>query len=352
MRASRSLTLLFALLIAPWAIACGGDDDNPADGDSDGDSSGDAGDTSGDAGDDADDGDNDDDNDDDDGSSGDAGDGDTFACKHLDIVFAIDPSGSMNEEMAAMGSEIFPAFADTLLNISEGLDDYRAGTLDACPTPAAFNTSGEGPTNVPGDDLACSFAGGQAWIEATPESDAAAVTAEFQCVGTIDRVQILDDEGEQTDITAGACVGNNDDEQPTTAVITALTPPFSMNENAGFLRDDAVLVVIAMTDEDEQPTPNATAEDLYAQLVAVKGDVKDMVFLGIGGGVPNGCQDAKVPGAYGTADPANKLSALTDLFKAQERGVYWDLCEGQLQDGLTEALAVIEQACDEFGGVD
>ena len=346
MRASRSLTLLFALVLAPWALACGGDDDNPADGDSDGDSSGDAGDSSGDAGgDDADDGDNDS-NDDGDGSSGDAGGGDTFACKHLDIVFAVDPSGSMNEEMAAMGSEIFPAFAETLLNVSEGLEDYRAGTLDACPDPAAFNTSGEGPTDEPGDDVACNFAGGQRWIEATPETDPAAVTAEFACVGTIDRTTF---EGR---ITAGACNGNDDDEQPASAVIAALTPPFSINENAGFLRNDAVLVVIAMTDEDEQPTPDATAEELYADLVAVKGDVKDMVFLGIGGGVPDGCQGDGNGGPYGTADPANKLSALTDLFKAQERGVYWDLCEGQLQDGLTEALAVIEQACDEFGGVD
>lgn len=349
MRASRSLTVLFTLLIAPWAIACGGDDDdNPADGDSDGDSSGDAGDLSGDAG--GDDGDNDDGNDDGD-SSGDAGDGNTFACKHLDIVFAVDPSGSMDEEMAAMGSEIFPAFAETLLNVSEGLEDYRAGTLDACPTPAAFNTSGEGLTNGPGDDVACNFAGGQPWIEATPESDPAAVTAEFQCVGTIDRT---DYEGR---VTAGACNGNNDDEQPVKAIITALTPPFSMNENAGFVRDDAVLVVIAMTDEDELNDPdldppdlNLTPQQLYDQLVAVKGDVKDMVFLGIGGGVPDGCEGDG--GEYGTAIPATRLSAVTDLFKAQERGVYWDLCEGQLQDGLAEALTVIEQACDEFGGVD
>ena len=352
MRASRHLTLLFALLLVPSTVACGGDDDdNPADGDSD-DGAGDAGSDSGDDADDTDD-DADDDDGSDDGSSGDAGDGESFACKHLDIVFAVDPSGSMDQEMTAMGSDIFPAFADTLLNISEGLEDYRAATLDACPDPASFNTSGEGPTNEPGDDVACNFAGGAAWIEATPESDPTAVTAEFQCVGTIDRVQVLDMEGEPTgDITAGACAGNNDDEQPTTAVITALTPPFSMNENAGFLREDAVLVVIAMTDEDEQPTPNATAQELYDQLVAVKGDVKDMVFLGIGGGVPDGCEGEGNGGIYGTAQPATKLSAVTDLFKAQERGVYWDLCEGQLQDGLAEALAVIEQACDEFGGVD
>jgi hypothetical protein len=49
---------------------------------------------------------------------------------------------------------------------------------------------------------------------------------------------------------------------------------------------------------------------------------------------------------------ATMLYDVTNLFIAQERGGWWDLCEGQLQDGLAEALAVIEQACDEFGGVD
>jgi hypothetical protein len=344
MHTSPRLLLVFALLAGPWALGCGDDGGSGNDGDDPGD--GDAGDSSGDAGDDNDNGDPGDDNDDDGGDGGPDG----FACKHLDIIFSIDPSGSMTEEMAAMGNEIFPRFADELLGISEGLDDYRVGTLDACPDPASFNTSGEGPTNDPGDDVACNFAGGATWIEATPDSDADAVKAEFQCVGTIDRVQILDGEDNVVDITAGECTGNNDDEQPTTAVITALSPPFSLNENAGFMREEAVLIVVAMSDEDEQPTPDQSAQELYDQLVAIKGDVKDMVFLGIGGGVPNGCLDT--PGTYGTAEAADKLYELTNLFIAQERGVWWDLCQGELQDGLNEALTVIQQACDEFGGVD
>jgi hypothetical protein len=76
-----------------------------------------------------------------------------------------------------------------------------------------------------------------------------------------------------------------------------------------------------------------------------------MVFLGIGGGVPNGCLEGD-GGTYGTAKPAQKLYDVTQRFIAEERGVWWDLCQGRLQDGLTEALNVIEQACDEFGGVD
>jgi hypothetical protein len=55
-------------------------------------------------------------------------------------------------------------------------------------------------------------------------------------------------------------------------------------------------------------------------------------------------------GLYGTVDmPATKLKAITDLFSAQDRGIWWDLCVGQpMEDGLDDAFAIIDQACDEF----
>jgi len=271
------------------------------------------------------------------------GGGDDFACKHLDIVIAVDGSSSMNEEMAAMGREVFPGFADALLDISDGLDDYRVGVVDACADEPTFNTSGEPgmPEECSQSDSdqgtrACDFASGQTWIEATPATAPADVKAEFRCVGQIDRV-----EG-SADLTVGTCSGDNDDERPTQAAIAALQP----GVNEGFLRDDAVLVVIAVTDEDEHTIPTRNAQQLYDQLVAAKGDVKDMVFLGIGGG-PGGCSN-QCPDNYGSADEARKLRNVTDLFIAEDRGVFWNLCDGDLGSGLAEALDVIEQACDDF----
>ena len=64
-------------------------------------------------------------------------------------------------------------------------------------------------------------------------------------------------------------------------------------------------------------------------------------FLGIGGG-------SDCTGTYGTAENSQKLHSVADLFIAQERGVWWDLCVGNLGDGLDQALEVIETACDEF----
>ena len=269
------------------------------------------------------------------------GTGGDETCQHLDIIISVDPSGSMSEEMGAMASEVFGGpngFARSLINISDGLDDYRVGVLDACPDPAVYNTAGEpaGPTDQDNGSTECNFESAERWIVGTALRAPADVTAEFECVGAIDRVV-----SPQDNITAGNCTGNNDDEQPVSAAIASLNDPYLTGENAGFLREDALLVVIAITDEDEQPTPDRNAQQLYDDLVAAKGSVNNMVFLGIGGG-------SSCTGPYGTADNAAKLHAVSDLFIAQERGVWWDLCQGNLGDGLAAALEVIETACDEF----
>lgn len=250
------------------------------------------------------------------------GNGESFAaCKHVDVVIAVDNSGSMSEEKSALRDIAFPGFASALMNVAGGLDDFRVGVLDACNRPASFHTSGTGG--------ACNFQGGNAWID----SSSASLVDEFKCVGDIDSSDMQ-------------CSGSNDDEQPATSATAALEPTFMGpgQPNEGFLRDDAVLVVIAITDEDEQPTPGANAQEIYDRLVAVKGDVKKMVFLGIGGA-------SNCDGAYGSADHAELLEEVTGKFIAQQRGVFWDLCQGNLDQGLTQALAVIESACEDFGPI-
>lgn len=124
------------------------------------------------------------------------------------------------------------------------------------------------------------------------------------------------------------------------AAAASLEPPVYAvgGPNESFLRSDAVLVVIAITDEDEQPTPDNTAKQVYDRLVSVKGgDVKRMVFLGIGGA-------SKCSGVYGSAIEARKLKEITALFEAADRGVCWDLCGGKLEDGLAKALAAARES--------
>lgn len=237
----------------------------------------------------------------------------------IDLVFCVDNSGSMGEEIRAFREDLWPLFADALIEVSGGLGGapFHAAVLDACPNPANFHTRG--------DDGECFFESGQVWME----SDSSDLVGEFQCVG-----DIYDD-----DIT---CSGSNDDEQPASVAATALLPPWITGVNAGFLRDDALLIVVAITDEDETPVPSASAHEVYERLIAAKGgDVSKMVFLGIGGA--DDCD-----GEYGEADEAEKLKDITDYFIAEDRGIFWDLCDGRLEDGLTEAMEVISLACSQI----
>lgn len=60
----------------------------------------------------------------------------------------------------------------------------------------------------------------------------------------------------------------------------ALTPPVATNENAGFLRADAALAVIFLTDTDDEDMVE-TPKDLYTFLLALKGgDAKKILTYG------------------------------------------------------------------------
>ena len=248
-------------------------------------------------------------------------------CDKVDIVFAVDGSYSMTEELAAMRDTIFPAFAQRLRQVGAGVEDFRVGVIDACPRPSNLHTRGRAGQ--------CNFTGGQPWVEGTSNL----FHDEMSCVGDLYQADI-------------SCSGDNDDEQPASAIAAALENAGPGDDNAGFLRGDSLLVAIAITDEDEQPTGGSrNARDVYERLVDVAGgDPRYMVFLGIGG-------SRECFGPYGEAADARVLREVTDLFGQSARGVFWDLCEGRLENGLSEAFQVIDRACNDIppprcGGLD
>lgn len=256
------------------------------------------------------------------GSGSGAGSGSAAACKHVDVVIAVDNSSSMHDEKQALRDIAFPGFAAALIGIAGGIEDFRVGVVDACNNPASFHTRG-----VAG---ACNFSSGRVWME----SSSPRLVDEFKCVGDVDS-------------TGNLCSGDNDDEAPATSAATSLEPAWMGpgKPNEGFLRDNALLVVVAITDEDEQPVPGANAQEIYDRLVAIKGgDVNKIVFVGIGGAMT--CD-----GLYGHAREASKLHNLTNKFVAKQRGLFWDLCQGNLEQGLSTALTTINSACEDFGPI-
>ena len=137
------------------------------------------------------------------------------------------------------------------------------------------------------------------------------------------------------------CSGDNDDEQPANTAADAVSQPAVAAQNAGFVRNDAVLFIVAITDEDEQPVPDQSAQQIYDKLVAAKGSIDNVVFLGIGGG--SDCE-----GPYGTADDAQKLREVSELFAAQEHGLFWDLCQGDLEMAFAAGLEIVDAVCIAF----
>lgn len=242
-------------------------------------------------------------------------------CKVVDVILAVDNSQSMQEEIAALQGPVFDSFPETLLDVGNGLDDFHLAVIDACPTPPHFHNWGKS-----GD---CQFSTGKNFMV----SSSATLAEEYACVTDLSTAGYDNVEDE--------CTGNNDDEQPANTAGEAVTSAANFAENAGFSRSSAILFVVAITDEDEQPLPQQTAQEVADKLVAAKGTIDNVVLLGIGG-------DSNCSGLYGTAEEASMLREITNIFVDAERGVWWDLCTGDLETGFQQALEVVNDACFEF----
>ena len=235
-------------------------------------------------------------------------------CKKVDVLFVVDDSGSMAEEKVALAKEVFPAFARKLLDIGAGVEDYRIGVMDACPYVPFLHTAGmSGP---------CHFATGERWMDsADPDLE-----REFACVADIDG---SDD----------VCGFSYEAEQPTTSAAASMEVPFRIGYNAGFLRDDAYLVLVTISDDDDLDYLGETPSELVARLVrAHGGNIHTMVFLAI-------APSRDCDGVYGHGLAAPATMAIAREFGAAGQGFFWDLCKGNLTNGLDEAMAVIEAAC-------
>jgi hypothetical protein len=251
-----------------------------------------------------------------------ADDGSTATgCRLVDAIIAVDNSSSMAEEIEALAGPVFDSFPQTLLDVNNGLDDFQLGVIDACNNPAYLHDTGAAG--------ACDYSTGKNFMV----SSSPALIDEYQCATAFTTAGFHGQED--------GCSGDNDDEQPANTAADAVSPPAASDQNAGFVRDDAVLFVVAITDEDEQPTPPRTAQEIVDEIVAAKGDIANVVFLGIGG-------DSSCNGPYGSAEEAVLLREVAGIFAAANRGLFWDLCQGDLEAAFQAALQIVDSACMDF----
>lgn len=255
-----------------------------------------------------------------------AGDeGGAMGCTKVDVVISVDNSSSMSEEIEALQGPVFASFPQTLLDVNNGLDDFQLGLIDACPKPAALQDMGAGG--------ACGYSTMRNFMSSTSPD----LAAEFQCATELPFMAGWSG-GDDT-----CNDGDDDDEQPAYTAATVVSPPFVDDANMGFLRDDAVLMLVAITDEDEALVDAADAQEIYDKIVAAKGgNVDAIAFMGVAGG-------SDCDGPYGSANDATAAQQVAALFEAEGRGMFWDLCQGQLEMGFQMFIeTVVDSTCMTF----
>jgi hypothetical protein len=139
-------------------------------------------------------------------------------------------------------------------------------------------------------------------------------------------------------------------ELPISAVAAAVT---TQNEpagcNAGFVRDDAILVVTIISDDypmpgiDDDLTSVGSPQEWYDAVVGAKhGDADDVVVLGIVDVATSTCMTSDA----GVVPPAERFVQFVERFG--DRGLTGDVCSADYSTFFDQAVALIDGACDEF----
>lgn len=245
-------------------------------------------------------------------------------CERIDILFVIDGSLSMNEEQDALRGvdgqpPIFADFVDALLQHLGTLQDVHIGVISSQPGDVVLHTHTDYPAEPPTAATECGLPPGQRWITA-PNPDLAAL---FSCVG--------------------ATRASGFDEYTALNAAQALTHP----GNAGFLRDDSVVLLVMLTDEDTQGYGYGRAEIHQMIIDAVGGDRSRVVALAIAGdqGVFEMPKTSCI-GPYGSASPGRRLTSIVSTFRDQGR--MQDICAGDFSAVFEQALVDIADVCENF----
>ncbi|MEX1364858.1 MAG: hypothetical protein AB1Z98_17150 [Nannocystaceae bacterium] len=313
------------------------------------------------------------------------GDNDESGCDKVDFLFIIDNSGSMGDEQGNLIAS-FPQFIDTIETTLDEVQDYHLMVLDVdawqyqmcanmCDNAPPECIDGSGICNPAANPAACFLPCTLGLVCALDGGFECGVTAPMECEDvlgagvTFPRGQGSSDQdcnfatgarymdNNEPDLnaafTCAAQVGVSsyaDTERPMEAMVQAVTGGTAADTcNAGFLRDDAILVVTFITDENDGTGDSAGTPAGWKQaLVSAKnGDENAIVVLGLFGDndQPGGiCQDL-MDGSNG-AEAAPRLREFVDSFG--DKGFFGSVCAPSYDAFFQEAVGLIDSTCDEF----
>ena len=260
------------------------------------------------------------------------------SCRKIDLVFVIDNSASMGEEQGNLISN-FPKFVDVIntFKAKDGSDiDYRIAvtTTDRDVTYQRVNQDGKTtPQTDKGSNGAFMTTTGMKnpWLERSDKN----VASMFSTIANVG--------------LKGSAI-----EMPLEGSRLALDARLK-DSNAGFLRSDALLGLVYMTDEDDcsrldnnfraSPTQSCTEvaqvpiDEYVSFFDKLKGDRSRWATAVIAGA--SACHSS-----FGSAIEATRLKDFTK--KLGTSAVFSSICEGDLSKALEEALNTFDVACKNF----
>lgn len=248
-------------------------------------------------------------------------------CERIDLLFAIDGSGSMDEEQDALRGAngmppVFAEFTDALLAELTDVEDFHVGVVSSDPGFTALHTHRDFPLTPEAPETDCGLPPGQRWLVGPSPT----LADEFACV---------------------AATRSGTEEMTYYNLAEALHDP----ANAGFLRDDSLLIIVILTDEDTYDFVLSPMIEIRRRILdAVGGDLERLVVLAIAGGQGVFEMPATVcHGVYGDAAPGRRIISITRGFR--ERGLFQNICEGDLAATFSGVLDDIVSACAQFNPV-
>jgi hypothetical protein len=258
-------------------------------------------------------------------------------CDKMDIVFIIDNSGSMEEEQENLALN-YPDFIGVLEDYDSELE-YRVALTSTgmdytyqmtLPPPIG----GTVPMSQDGGDNGallqrCDMTG--RWIERTDPAPAET----FACAAQLG-------------------ISGPSDEMPLAAMRAAFEDRIDDGTNAGFLRPDALLALVFLTDEDDCSYEQSVTLDYAESLCEVDTEpvASYVSFLDQLTGDRARWAVAVIAGetdcesVFGGAAEATRLKEFVAL--TGENAVMSSICEADLAGALAEALETFDTACENF----
>ena len=275
-------------------------------------------------------------------------------CTKVDFLFVLDNSISMGDEQMNLAAS-FPGFISTIQSMVKA-QDYHIMVIDTddqdkwgekwekCHEKCMTDDPGDPCLTVYFPDIICG-------MEPPPPEPCDQTLGAGRNKGAGGPPVVCPIDGglrymtqDQTDL-AGTfeCVADmgatgNSNERPAEAMLAAAGPQTQPGGcHPGFLRDDAVLVVTMISDEQETGSPG-TPQTWYNDLLALKGgNATAIVMLSLNG-------DANTVGQE--CIPTAKMVEFVGYFG--ERGIIDSICAPDYSPFFQQAVGVIDYACDQF----